>query len=134
MRNYRWKTKRYQRADQSHARNGFPLTEHESKELFHQYCRPGGTLSRQSGREYETARLEMPTLLDTFFNNERDFVKVADALIIQHPRIHFRQGRTRLRRNQIQRQLEHSSASGERQASTPAVENWEQVPVTQTSL
>ena len=30
-------------------RNGFPLTEHESKELFHQYCCPGGPLSRQSG-------------------------------------------------------------------------------------
>ena len=27
----------------------FPLTEHESKELFHQYCRPGGLLSRQNG-------------------------------------------------------------------------------------
>ena len=27
----------------------FPLTEHESKELFRQYCRPGGPLSRQKG-------------------------------------------------------------------------------------
>ena len=27
----------------------FPLTEHESKELFHQYCHPGGPLSRQNG-------------------------------------------------------------------------------------
>ena len=26
----------------------FPLTEHESKELFRQYCRPGGPLSRQN--------------------------------------------------------------------------------------
>ena len=27
----------------------FPLTEHESKELFRQYCRPGGSFSRQNG-------------------------------------------------------------------------------------
>ena len=27
----------------------FPLTEHESKELFLQYCRTGGPLSRQKG-------------------------------------------------------------------------------------
>ena len=27
----------------------FPLTEHESEELFRQYCRPGGPLSRQNG-------------------------------------------------------------------------------------
>ena len=27
----------------------FPLTEHESKELFRQYCRPRGPLSRQNG-------------------------------------------------------------------------------------
>ena len=27
----------------------FPLTEHESKELFRQYCRPGGPLSRKNG-------------------------------------------------------------------------------------
>ena len=27
----------------------FHLTEHESKELFRQYCRPGGPLSRQNG-------------------------------------------------------------------------------------
>ena len=26
----------------------FPLTEHESKELFRQHCRPGGPLSRQN--------------------------------------------------------------------------------------
>ena len=27
----------------------FPLTEHEPEELFRQYCRPGGPLSRQNG-------------------------------------------------------------------------------------
>ena len=27
----------------------FPLTEHESKDSFRQYCRPGGPLSRQNG-------------------------------------------------------------------------------------
>ena len=46
-----------------------PLTEHESKELFHQYCRPGGPLSRQSGESYETVRLATPTLLDTLDPN-----------------------------------------------------------------
>ena len=38
----------------------FPLTEHESKELFRQYCRTGGPLSRK----YETACLATTTLLD----------------------------------------------------------------------
>ena len=42
----------------------FPLTEHESKELFRQCCRPGGPLSRQNG-EYETVCLATTTLLDT---------------------------------------------------------------------
>ena len=28
----------------------FPLTGHESNELFHQYCHPGGPLSRQNGK------------------------------------------------------------------------------------
>ena len=37
----------------------FPLTEHESKELFRQYCRPGGSLSRQNGesmKQYVSSR------------------------------------------------------------------------------
>ena len=42
----------------------FPLTENESKELFRQYGRPGGPLSRQNG-ETETACPATTTLLDT---------------------------------------------------------------------
>ena len=102
----------------------FPLTEHESKELFRQYCRPGGPLSRlneESMKQYvsrgrrcwalltqmdpvihlsEGHRSDM--LLDlsgltreyrvmaqASISNERDFDRVAEALIIQHPRIHL---------------------------------------------
>ena len=42
----------------------FPLTENESKELFFQCCRPGGPLSGQKRREYETVCLATTTLLD----------------------------------------------------------------------
>ena len=56
---------RYRHDDQSHARNGFPLTEHESKELFRQYFRFGGPLSRQNGEESEIVHLTTTTLLDT---------------------------------------------------------------------
>ena len=44
----------------------FPLTEHESKELFRQDCRPGGPLSRQNGesmRQYVSRRRRCWTLL-----------------------------------------------------------------------
>ena len=34
----------------------FPLTEHESKELFLQYCRPGRPFSRQDGESMEQSR------------------------------------------------------------------------------
>ena len=114
----------YRHADQPHARNGFPLTEHESKELFRQYCRPGGPLSRQNGesmKQYVSRRRRCWTLLTQMdrvihlseghrsdmlldlsgltreervmvqasISNERDFDRVAEALIIQHPRIHL---------------------------------------------
>ena len=45
---------------------GFPLTEHESKELFRQYCCPGGPLSRQnceSMKQYVSRRRRCWTLL-----------------------------------------------------------------------
>ena len=44
----------------------FPLTEHESIELFRQYCRPGRPLSRQSGegmKQYVSRRRRCWTLL-----------------------------------------------------------------------
>ena len=102
------------------------LTEHESKELFRQYCSPGGPLSRQNGesmKQYVSRRRRCLTLLvqmDPVFhlseghrsdmpldlsgltreervvvqasiNDERDFDRNAEALIIQHPRIHLRE-------------------------------------------
>ena len=39
-----------------HRRMIFPLTEHESKELFRQYCLPGGPLSRQNGERSSMSR------------------------------------------------------------------------------
>ena len=102
----------------------FPLTEHESKELLHQYCRLGGPLSRQnreSMKQYVSRRRRCRILLvqmdpvihvsgghrsdmllylsglirkervmvQTSISNERDFDRVAEAFIIQHPRIHL---------------------------------------------
>ena len=43
----------------------FPWTEHESKELFRQHCRPGGPLSRQNGesmKQYVSRRRRCSTL------------------------------------------------------------------------
>ena len=37
-------------------------------------------------------------MVQASIHNERDFDKVADALIIQHPRIHLREGRKNARR------------------------------------
>ena len=108
----------------------FPLTEPESKELFRQYCRPRGPLSRQNGEsmtQYVSRRRRCWTLLvqtdpvihlseghrsdmlldlsgltreesvmvKASINNERDFDRVADALVIQRPRIHLRESQRR---------------------------------------
>ena len=108
----------------------FPVTEHESEELFRQYCRPGGPLSRQHGesmKQYVARRRRCWTLLVQMdpvihlseghrsdvlldlsgltredrvmvhlsISNERDFDRVAEALIIQHPRIHLRESQRR---------------------------------------
>ena len=72
----------------------FPLTENESTELFRQYCRPGGPLSRQNGKSmkwYVSRRRCCWTLMVQVDPgiHERDFHRVAEALIIQHPRIHL---------------------------------------------
>ena len=110
----------------------FPLTEHESKELFRQYCRPGGPLSRQNGesmKQYVSRRRRCWTLLvqmdpvihlseghrsdmlldlsgltreervmvQASMNNERDLDRDAEALIIQHPRIHLRESQRRVK-------------------------------------
>ena len=108
----------------------FPWTEHESKELFRQYCRPGGPLSRQIGEDmkhYVSARQrcwallvqmvpvmylskghrsdmlldlsgltrEERTMVQASMNNERNFDRVAEALVIQHSRIHLRESQRR---------------------------------------
>ena len=106
------------------------LIEHEPKELFRQYCRPGGPWSRQNGesmKQYVSRRRRCWTLLvqmnpvihlseghrsDMLFDlsgltreelvtvqasisNELDFDRVAEALIIQHPRIYFQESQRR---------------------------------------
>jgi hypothetical protein len=103
----------------------FPLTTHEAKELFRQYCKPVGSLSRQNGesmQQYisrrrrcwkllkeldpeivlsEGHRADMlldlagldkneRTMIQASIANARDFEKIADALVVQHPRIHLK--------------------------------------------
>ena len=101
----------------------FPLTEQEAKELFRQYTKPAGLLSRQkseSMRQYisrrvrcwkllkeldpqielseghradmllESAGLDKNerTMIQASIRNARNFNKIAEALIAQHPRVH----------------------------------------------
>ena len=110
----------------------FPLTERESKEIFRQYCDPGGPLSRQNGesmQQYASRRRrrccwtlltqmdpvkhlceghrsdmlldlsgltrEERVMVQASISNERDFDRVAETLIIQHPRIHLRESQRR---------------------------------------
>ena len=105
-----------------------------AKELFRQYCRPGGPLSRQNGESMKlhvsrrrrcwTPLVQMDPvihlseghrsdmLLDlsgstceerfvvqASINNECDFDRVAEALIIQNPRIHLRESQRRAKGN-----------------------------------
>ena len=102
----------------------FPLTTHEAKELFRQYCKPSGSLSRQLGesmsqfvsrrrrcwkllKELDTEielseghRADMllhfagldkqaKIMIQASIGNVREFEKIADALIVEHPRIHL---------------------------------------------
>ena len=104
-------------------RQVFPMTTHEAKELFRQYCRPKGPLSRQNGESMQQfisrrrrcwnllieldpemnlseghradmlldlAGLEKSerTMIQASIGNARDFDKIAEALVVQHPRIH----------------------------------------------
>ena len=113
----------------------FPLIEQESKELFWQYCRPRGPLSRQNGQSMKqnvSRRRRCWTLLtqmdpaihlseghrsdmlldlggltreervmvQSSISNERDFDSVAEAFIIQHPRIRCRESKTSERQGQ----------------------------------
>ena len=103
----------------------FPLTTYEAKELFRQYCKPAGSLSRQNGESMhqfvsrrrrcwkllkeldpeielsEGHRADMlldlagldansRTMIQASIGNARDFDKIADALQVQHPRIHLK--------------------------------------------
>ena len=45
---------------------------------------------------------EERVMVQASIHNERDFHKVADALIIQHPRIHLREGRKNARRERAE--------------------------------
>ena len=145
----------------------FPLTEHESKELFRQHCRPGGHLSRQNGecmKQYVSRRrrslflgseihLSEGLLLDlsgltheervmvqASISNARDFDRVAEALIIQHPRIHL---------GECQRRAKGKGKDGFKRVDNPntrcfrekkaktsrlAAENLERVLIMRTSL
>ena len=70
-------------------------------------------------------------------NNERDFDKLADALINQHPRIHLRESRNRTKvkgKDGIKSNDTINIRRHQEKTKTPETENWEQVPVTQTSL
>ena len=158
----------------SHMREmALPFTEHESKELFHQYCRPGGPLSRQSGesmKQYVSRRRRCWTLLTRMdpvmhlsgghrsdmlldlsgltreervmvqasINKERDFDQLADALIIQRPRIHLRESRKSTKAKGKDGMKSNDTINIRRlsrtKTQTPETENWEQVLVTQTSL
>ena len=104
-------------------RSVFPLPAHEAKELFRQYCKVGGVLSRQAGesmQQYigrrtrcwvllkeldkeldlsEGHRADMlldiagldkheRTMVQLCIANAREFNNIADALVLQHPRIH----------------------------------------------
>ena len=108
----------------------FPLTTQEAKELFRQYTKPNGLLSRQvseSMKQYisrrsrcwrllkeldheielgEGHRADMlldlagldkneRTMIQASIGNQRDFNKISDALITQHPRIHVNEQRRR---------------------------------------
>ena len=103
----------------------FPLTTYEAKELFRQYCKPTGSLSRQQGESMqhyvsrrkrcwkllkeldpeivlsEGHRADMlldlagldkheRTMIQASIGNARDFDKIADALVVQHPRVHLK--------------------------------------------
>ena len=103
-----------------------PFTEQESNEVFRQYCRSGGPLSRQNGevmKQYVSRKRRCWTLLvqthlserhrsdmlldlsgltreervmvQASIRNERDFDRVAEALIIHHPRMHLRESQRR---------------------------------------
>ena len=104
----------------------YPFTEHESKELFRPYCRPGGPVSRQNGKsmkQYVSRRRrcwillvqmdpvihlseghrsdilldlsgltrEERIMVQASVSNAHDFDRVAEALVIQHPRFHHRE-------------------------------------------
>ena len=143
----------------------FPLTEHESKELFRQYCRPGG----ESVKQYVSRRRRCWTLLvqmdpvihlsegrrsdmlldlssltreervmvQASIDNERDFDRVADALIIQHPRIHLRACRKRTKgkgKDGIKRGDNSNTRWLQEKGKHTGSENMEQVLIAQTLL
>jgi hypothetical protein len=102
----------------------FPQTTYEAKELFRQFCKPSGSLSRQNGESMngycsrrrrcwkllteldkeivlsEGHRADLlldlagldkneRTMVQASIGNSREFDKIAEALVVQHPRIHL---------------------------------------------
>ena len=76
-------------------------------------------------------------MVQASIGNERDFVRVAEALIIQHPRTHLRERRTKAKAKTDSNVLIIQTLvgfAGKAKANTLAAENLERVPVTRTSL
>ena len=83
---------------------------------------------------------EKRVMVQASIGNERDFDRVADALIIQHPRIHLRERvkderRAKAKTDSKVLTLQTLVGFAEKvKVNTPAAENPERVPVTRTSL
>ena len=80
---------------------------------------------------------EERVVVQASISNERDFDRVAVALIIQHPRIHLRENQRRAKAKTDSNVLTTQTLVGyaeEAKASTLAVENLERAPITRTSL
>ena len=85
---------------------------------------------------------EERVMVQASISDESDFDRVAEVLIIQHPRIHFRESQRRTKgKGQRQRRIQNVSTiqtlvgfAEKAKANTLAAENLERVPNTQTSL
>ena len=76
---------------------------------------------------------EQRLMVQASISNEHDFDRDADALIIQHPRIHLRESQRRTK-GKGKDGFKRVDNSNTRKANTLAAENLEQVPITRTLL
>ena len=85
-------------------------------------------------------REERVTVQASIRNNECDFDRVADVLIIQHPRIHLQESRKRAKGKGKDgfKRVDNSNTrwffAEKAKVNTPAAENPKRVPITRTSL